>query len=102
MLLPSPLVACGVPKRGGQTKYPRKTSEFGDSTAGCHGERNISQETREREQASQLPLRCIRETEYLGGSVWQCWQEGGHDTEGIRNLGTALAFCKSHAGALVY
>ena len=35
-------------------------------------------------------------------SVWQCWQEGGHDTEGIRNLGTALAECKSHAGALVY
>ena len=51
MLLLSPLVACGVPKRGGQTKYPRKTSEFGDSTAGCHGERNISQETHAREQA---------------------------------------------------
>ena len=50
MLLLSPLVACGVPKRGGQTKYPRKTSEFGDSTAGCHGERNISQETHAREQ----------------------------------------------------
>ena len=81
MLLLSPLVACGVPKRGGQTKYPRKTSEFGDSTAGCHGERNISQETHEREQASQLPLRCMRETEYLGGSVRQCWQEGGHGME---------------------
>ena len=40
--------------------------EFGDSTAGCHGDRNISQETQEREQASQLPLRCIRATEYLG------------------------------------
>ena len=51
MLLLSPLVACGVPKRGGQTKYPRKTSEFGDSTAGSHGERNISQETHAREQA---------------------------------------------------
>ena len=51
MLLLSPLVACGVPKRGGQTKYPRKTSEFGGSTAGCHGERNISQETHAREQA---------------------------------------------------
>ena len=51
MLLLSPLVACGVPKRGGQTQYPRKTSEFGDSTAGCHGERNISQETHAREQA---------------------------------------------------
>ena len=25
--------------------------EFGDSTAGCHGERNISQETHAREQA---------------------------------------------------
>ena len=51
MLLLSPLVACGVPKRGGQTQYPRKTSEFGDSTAGWHGERNISQETHAREQA---------------------------------------------------
>ena len=39
--------------------------EFGDSTAGSHGERNISQETHEREQASQLPLRCMRATEYL-------------------------------------
>ena len=88
MLLLSPLVACGVPKRGGQTKYPRKTSEFGGSTAGCHGERNISQETQEREQASQLPLRCIRATEYFRGyskalRVWQCWQEGGHDTEAL-------------------
>ena len=69
MLLLSPLVACGVPKRGGQTKYPRKTSEFGDSTAGCHGERNISQETQEREQASQLPLRCMRATEYFRGPL---------------------------------
>ena len=87
MLLLSPLVACGVPKRGGQTKYPRKTSEFGGSTAGCHGERNISQETQEREQASQLPLRCMRATEYLGGPLrplWvrQCWQEGRHGSQG--------------------
>ena len=44
--------------------------EFGDSTAGCHGERNISQETQEREQASQLSL-----------SVDRCWQEGGHGTQ---------------------
>ena len=56
MLLLSPLVACGVPKRGGQTKYPRKTSEFGGSTAGCHGERNISKETQEWEQATHSPL----------------------------------------------
>ena len=69
MLLLSPLVPCGVPKRGGQTKSPRKTSEFGDSPAGWHGERNISQETQEREQASQLPLRCIRATEYFRGTL---------------------------------
>ena len=89
MLLLSPLVACGVPKRGGQTKYPRKTSEFGDSTAGWHGERNISQETQAREQA----LHYFSEGEAGGGnsvpqrvfeaSVWQCWQEGGHDTEAL-------------------
>ena len=58
MLLLSPLVACGVPKRGGQTKYPRKTSEFGDSTAGCHGERNVSQETHAREQALHYICEC--------------------------------------------
>ena len=99
MLLLSPLVACGVPKRGGQTKYPRKTSEFGDSTAGCHGERNISQETHAREQAlhtsevhegNRVPWRAS-EGEVGGGksvpqrvfeaSVWQYWQEGRYDTE---------------------
>lgn len=74
--------------------------EFGGSTAGCHGERNISQETQEREQASQLPLRCMRATEYLGGSlrfplVWQYWQEGRYDTEGLRcpdGLGVVTIF----------
>jgi len=30
--------------------------EFGDSTAGCHGERNISKETQEWEQATHSPL----------------------------------------------
>ena len=87
MLLLSPLVACGVPKRGGQTKYPRKTSEFGGSTAGCHGERNISQETHAREQAlhyfsevhegNRVPWRVFE------ASVWQYWQEGRYDTESL-------------------
>ena len=77
MLLLSPLVAYGVPKRGGQTKYPRKTSEFGDSTAGSHGERNISQETQEREQASHFSSgKSLRPL-----SVDRCWQEGGHGTQ---------------------
>ena len=56
--------------------------EFGGSTAGSHGERNISQETQEREQASQLPLRCMRATEYLG--VLRVWTGAG------RKGGTAL------------
>ena len=30
---------------------------------------------REREQASQLPLRCIRETEYLRGPLREKWVE---------------------------
>ena len=82
MLLLSPLVACGVPKRGGQTKYPRKTSEFGDSTAGCHGERNISQETHAREQALHYfsEVHEGNRVPWSSQSVDRCWQEGGHGT----------------------
>ena len=51
--------------------------EFGDSTAGCHGERNISQETQEREQASHFSSgKSLRPL-----SVDRCWQEGGHGTQ---------------------
>ena len=76
MLLLSPLVACGVPKRGGQTKYPRKTTEFGDSTAGSHGERNISQETHAREQP------CITSL-----SVAVLAGRGARHSESLRGLG---------------
>ena len=52
MLLLSPSKPCGVPRRGlNRLSTHVRPCEFGDSTLGCHGERNVSQETREREQA---------------------------------------------------
>ena len=78
MLLLSPPSGLWSSEKGlGRLSTHVRPCEFGGSTAGSHGERNISQETREREQASQLSLRCMRATEYLGESLRpQCGSAG--------------------------